>query len=225
MKRNLKTLWGVALAALAIGAYAAPAASATTHVFHGEVEPIIVTAEQETQFVFAIGELETKCEAVRIAGTAIEEAEEFAVATELEECEFAGLAVAIETAGCTNITSGETDEEEHAHVNLECEEGVSVKVTAMGCTITVPSQELGGGVHFTNVGEGQERQITLEVTEKEIHYTTSGFLCGLIGLPAEGENAQLAGALLAAGYADHEKSGPNPPPYEPLEEQVGIWFE
>lgn len=223
MKRKLSALWLAGVVMLAIGA--APA-GATTHTPHGEVEPIVVTAQQESTIIFSLStESYMTCNVVRIIGTAIEETQEFQASTELEECTYKpfGFEVVTETAGCTNVTDGVTDEEGHAHVKLECEEEKAIHATAAGCKITISPQEYGGGVSFENLGEGSEREVLVTLTLLEMAYTSSGgFACFLAGIPAEG-NASMTGSALAKGYEDPggEFEGP---PYEEGA-QVGVWFE
>lgn len=226
MTRRLNALAIALLGVLAISGIAAADASAVTHTFHGEVEPIVLTAEQESAFVFSVGEIKLECKKVRLQGTGVQKTEEIEGHTEVEECEIFGMAATVKTEGCTNRLTGETSESGDAPVKLECEAGKFIEVTTSGCTIKVGSQTVaGGGVHYTDLGSGTGREVTVAVTESKIAYTSSGFVCMLSGLPSSGNNAGLVGTFVTKGYEDLKEPGPpTKPPYE-IGAQVGIWVE
>lgn len=223
--RKLNMLWIAVLATLVLGALAASPANATKHTFHTEVDTVIVTAEQENQVVFEVQGVPVACETLRIFGTAQEETQEFVAYTETSGCTVGPVEVLVETAGCTNITDGETDKEEHATVELTCEGGNKIRVTAPACEIHIGPQVFGGGFHFANQGSGAVREVTVSITEDEIATVVTEFgFCFLLGLEEGVHKGVLEGSVLATGYKDEGVHGSETPVFTEGN-QVGIWFE
>jgi hypothetical protein len=92
----------------------------------------------------------------------------------------------------------ETETKIDSPVEVECTTGSSIKITAPGCTITVPGQGKLHGVVYTNKGSGSTRDITVD----KIKYTSSGLGCGLGGIKKEGEDMFMTGAITFKGWED-----------------------
>jgi hypothetical protein len=229
MNGKLEALGIALVAALAIGALAAPAAQA--HEFHSEVEHTILMSESKSPPTFAtdIGELEcgnvSLNEAESTIGPEASTTDEVTVTPEYEECVKAGTTTRVfpdfATNECGYVFTSETDATEHAQVHLEClgestEGGQGVLTTAtvfkLNCLDfppqTVGGNETGSGVHYANTGAGAGRTIDVEATiGEEIHYTETG-ICG--------SETKFNGSY--TGVVEVEGTDTN-------EEQVGIWVE
>jgi hypothetical protein len=244
MIRNLKVL-GLALAAIcAFGAVAASGASA--FAFHSEKEKTIITAEHDptsetlTTFGTKSSTVSTTCKKEKFAGTAAEPSvASITVHPVYEECEAKPFGEAtVDTHGCDYILYAETttspktppnelETKTDSPVEVECTTGSSIKITAPGCTITVPPQGKLHGVVYTNKGSGSTRDITVDITVDKIKYTSSGLGCGLGGIKKEGEDGTLTGAATAKGWEDVAFSkDPETHTVTATEgSQVGIWWE
>jgi hypothetical protein len=231
MNGKLEALGIALVAALAIGALAAPAAQA--HEFHSEVEHTILMSESIGSQVLTTDAGQLECgkvslnEAESTIGPEASTTDEVTVTPEYEECVKAGTTTQFypdfATNECAYVFTSETDATEHAQVHIECAKGgdteeggpgilTRVTVFKLNCLDfppqTVGGNETGSGVHYTNTGAGAARTVDGEATvEKEIHYTETG-VCG-----SETKfNGSYTGVVEVEG-TDTE------------EEQVGIWVE
>jgi hypothetical protein len=229
MTRNLKALGLALLAAFALSAVAASAASAqdvfTTH----NGEPAHLHGEQvgdSTDNVFGMKEhaAEVTCKEATFTstGTVEDGAKEIVVhptyptfvkETEEEEhnCESSFGIATVDTTGCDFVLTGETHEtlntkgedkdEKHATVSLECEPEKSIKITTpeVGCTLTMTPQTGLLGVTYTNEGTTPDEDVKVDVTVDKIKYHAS-FICQLGGLPSTGEDAYLTETVTVKGY-------------------------
>jgi hypothetical protein len=231
MNSKLEALGIALVAALAIGALAAPAAQAQE--FHSEVEHTILMSKSIGAQLFSmdVGNLECKevslNEAESTIGPEASTTGEVPATPEYAECVKAGTSTGVyfdfATNGCGYVFTSETDATEHAQVHIECanggdtEEGgpgILTRVTAfkLNCLDfppqTVGGNETGSGVHYTNTGAGAGRTIDVEATiSEEIHYTQTG-VCG--------EGTKFNGSY--TGVVEVEGTDTN-------EEQVGVWTE
>lgn len=214
MSRNLKVLGLALLAVFSLAALTASAASAAS--FHSEKETAVITAEGEkingTTFGTKSSSVTTVCEKETFAGTAKNGATSITVHPTYFGCNAEPFGAApIDTKGCNYILYAETTShlntsgvsETDAPVEVECEGTNAIKVTAPGCTITVPAQSKRHGVMYVNEGSGSTRDITVKVTVDGIKYTSSGFGCFLGGIKASGEDGLLTGSATAKGFVDN----------------------
>jgi hypothetical protein len=231
MSNKFKAFGLALVAAFAIGAVAASAASA--HEFHSEAEHTILDSESIGIQLFRTdaGNLECKKVSLNPAESTIGPEEstttEVTATPEYEECKKEGTTTKVypdfATNKCAYVFTSETDANGHAEVHIECAgeeteggQGVIITATAfkLNC-VDVPPQTVGGnntgnGVHYTNTNNqgGNTRDIDVEATiEDEIHYTQTG-VCG----SGTKTNGDYTGTVTVTGTDTNE-------------EQVGIWVE
>jgi hypothetical protein len=207
MNGKLEALGIALVAALAIGALAAPAAQA--HEFHSEAEHTILMGEAKTVQTFSFDSFAVECKSASLdeehstIGPETATAEEVTVKPEYEEClkEESSTNIFSEFGECGYVLTGETNETGHAQVHIECaSEGDKIDFTAtafkLPC-VDIPPQTVGGngsGVHYTDTGEGSSRSVDADATVSGIHYTLTG-VCG----SETGENGAGSGTLELTG--------------------------
>ena len=204
MSRNLRALGLALLAAMAMTAVAAQAASA--HEFTSASNSTVLTATG-TNHVFNANGVEIKCHAF-FKGTQTGVAADTITVhpiynNEAKTCETPIGKAQIDTKVCDYIFESDTVGGD-APVTVSCAAGHSIKITGTACTITVGSQTPGNGVTFAN-GVGD---VNVTATATGIHYTTSGGLgCALPGLPLTGTNGTYTGTATVQGFLDLGTSG------------------
>ena len=205
MSRNLKALGLALIAAMAMTAVAAQAASA--HEFTSASNSTVVTATG-TNHVFDANGVKVTCTAFFKGTQTGKIADTLTVrpvySNEEKICETPIGKAQIDTKGCDYIFDSETSGAGDATVSVSCSAGHSIKITGTACTITVGSQTPAGGVSFTNEAAGD---VKVTATATGIHYTTSGFGCALVGLPGTGVNGTYTGTATAQGFVDNGTSG------------------
>jgi hypothetical protein len=209
MTRNLKALGLALLAVFAMSAVAASGASAAEDVFTSSEEVTDLTGHGAgAVFQYTEGKLGVTCETETYNGT-IEGAavNEITVHPVYEgHCTAGPFEATITTDGCNYIISGDTDENGHAGVEIECDEGKEITVDT-ACTIHIPPQTpTGGGVSFANGVSGQD-DVTVNATVTGIHSTvTHSFACTLGGIaPGTHTGGTYEGSVTVKGYK-HESA-------------------
>jgi uncharacterized protein YfaP (DUF2135 family) len=100
--------------------------------------------------------------------------------------------------GCEIVITG-TTVAGHAKPWITCSGSneIELKAPAVGVTIKVPAQTpTGGGITYAN----EAGKVRAQATVQGITYTCSpAFLCGLGGIPTEGNGADLTGSILMEG--------------------------
>jgi hypothetical protein len=190
MTRNLK-LGGLAFAGvLALAAFAA--SSATAVGFKCEAAPCVITGTTENTTVeenhefFKASGVKVKCHGEFEATQNVETAETLTVTPTYTACT-GGI---VTTNHCAYVFGSKTNAEEHATVEIECAENSQIEVHVPNvCTLDFKSQTVGGGVHYTNLGEGT---VTIKSTVKGIVLTKTK--------PPEGSNL----CLLITGTGTYE---------------------
>jgi hypothetical protein len=200
-----------------MGAISASAASA--HTFDYEVDHTLLMAEAKTEQVFSTGTGEVKCKKVTLSPTdplntklwGVGETNGHPSATArptYSECmaNIAGIGLVtatVEFTSCYYEFTGETTAgTEHAPVHVRCEtpgDEIHVKITAskLKC-YTIPAQTVEG-VHYTNTGAGNTRDVDIKATVTSIEATKEGG-CGA-GLE---ENATYSGEATVTGTDTNE---------------------
>lgn len=209
MIRNLKALGLALVAAFALSAVVASAASAQ---FHSEkTETRLTVSSNETQtFSYTKNGVKVTCNKVAVTATVTSQTSTDVTAypTYSEDCTALGLPADIEFNTGTNhncyytftlaegATSGTSD--------LRCNnagEDVTIKVTEepgkVFCEYTLQPQEGLGPVVFANLGSGTTREVRLEPAVEGIKATKTkgGLLCG----PATSETGTYSGKATVTG--------------------------
>ena len=228
MNRNLKTLGLALVAILALGALVASSASA--RVFSEKEHTIITSsADEGAKQVFEVeagSGIKLECTTLTldentVTGTEIA-ANEFEAADITVKPTYSGCTgplgstVHVTNEGCNytftftenNTTTGP------AHVVCQTNKFIKITVTAplFGdiCTVKVGSQSPTGTVHYTNIGTGTTREITVNPTITGIHATREGSTaCAEEAAPTTGT---YSGKVIITGEEDGGAGG-----------HVGIW--
>lgn len=210
------------LALLAIGAMSAIAAqgamAVTNHSFESEQVVTVLTGESTNVHRFVATNRPIRCNTATFTGTTKEKvADEVTVHPKYSgDCtvEGTGVSVTVDTDGCNYVFDSDTTpngEAEDAPVEIECEEGHEITVTAPGCTIHVPPQKVHG-VSFANEGSGETADLVVTATVTGITYTVTelGF-CFLLGL-GEGthHDGTYTGTATVKGFEDEGVIADNP---------------
>lgn len=213
MARNLKTLGLTLLAAFAMSAVTASAASANP-LFHSEAEDTTLTGSQgqivATVLTTDLGEL--KCKTVKFTGT--QEAVTTSTMTlrpKYEQCQLGGENATVTENECGflfHLAAAEAGFE--ANMDIECPAGNKLVIHVPECTTTIPPQAGLKKVTFTNEGETTTRSIIADLNIEKIHYVEHGAGCA-----SETEtttNGTLTGQVTVTGE-DSEQN------------HIGIWVQ
>jgi len=207
MIRNFKVLGLAFVAAFAMSAVAASAASAD---FRSEAEHTIITGTQGTTNTLTLAAGTTHCSIAEFEGTSTETtSSQITVTPHYTGCKITnfGFETVIATAemnGCHFLftTTG--------LVHLECNTGLgsAIQVTAPLCTITVHPQTISH-VGFDNLSVGTTREVKVTWTAPGITYTQSNLCPGGGGTF---HNGTYNGTVIFTGENTNS-------------EHVGIWHE
>lgn len=214
MIRKFKVLGLALVAALALSAVTASAASAVVE-FHSEDAPQSVTAEETGGgHVFTTEAGQVTCPGTKFDGTtSVKTTTTFTLrATYPTPCTAFGISTTHIVAGA-NCPNGEIGYQFHvtnvkhagnvytAQASLECE--VRITPTIFGfsaCTATVPAQTpTEGEIELTNAGTTTTRDLTATIHMDKIHYSSTGGSCGSAGAHTDGE---YDGGATVKGYKD-----------------------
>jgi hypothetical protein len=176
MIRNFKVLGLAMVAALALTAFGASAASAAE--FHSSVAPVKVTGSQSTTHVFTTDPGTVTCTTATFAGEqSTKTAASITITPTYSNCTlktiFGNIAVTVDfkTAGCDYHFNAS------GHTEIKCTTGnKSVVVSGPGCTVTVPAQTLSKAVSYSN--NAGKTDIIVDASATGISYSYTGFTCG-----------------------------------------------
>jgi hypothetical protein len=172
MNRKLKTLGLALVAVLAMGISAASASAAN---FHSESTSTVLTATQVNQHTFTSNAGTVHCTTATFSGT-----------TSSTSTTQTSQELTPAYSGCTNTTfGGATVDVGTCKYRLHAAGTADVtgcgvnglRVTAPGCTITVPDQTGLSKVSYATGGTGTTHDLLAEIAIIGIKYTQSGFLC------------------------------------------------
>jgi len=216
MIRNLKILGLALVAVLAMGAMFASAASATDFFTTSNQKKALLTGTSHDH-KFSIGATSFQCTTTVFTGTAVHGASEATVlpkytgvlnATPHETpCTSSLGTVTWHVNDCHYRLTGNTtgsDSGTDATIWIQCPAGKVIQTTgAFGCTISIPSQTpTSGGVTYTNLpNHTGGAAIKVTTTSTGVTFTTTA-PCGLVGLPAHGNNATFTGTMTLTGWED-----------------------
>lgn len=229
MTPQIRRIGPALLAALAIGAVAAPAAVAETEKFHTELAGegnTSITGEKAENQVFT-GDFGTiTCTKALPETYDLKEGsptlEDLSLKVHYTNCTTAGgMQVISGMRGCrftmtkpTNVvhTAGPPaviHSKSAVHITCPPEEVIEFEIVATGCVITIPAQTPTTASTFDLTSQGAPKDILLTPTMEGIHYTMDGFFCG--GGGGTTTNGVYKGALTLKGYDTITGT------------QVGIW--
>jgi hypothetical protein len=205
MLRRAKYLGIALLAVAALGGAGAGAASAVViDDFTSLAEPAIITGEQvplkPIKYEFGPGWPLT-CVTSDANGT-VEHMPTTRLTLEFrhESCTLGEMAATVDTTGCRYVFDGETQENKHGFVELECTAGSKMKVTVSGCTFEIAPQKLEKtGATYAET-ETKPRDIDVTITNEGGLYSKVGLLCGLIG--GNGSDLSTSGTYTLKAYVD-----------------------
>jgi hypothetical protein len=173
MTRNLKIMGVALIAAFALGAVAASAASAEIFVFTSTAETSALKGQQTGTSKITVDAGALSCEVGKFTGEQWTEAAfEVTLSPSYEKCTLAGVSgTEVAVNGCHYVVTvvgieGSKDESEAA---VECEEGKSITVTAKvagitKCTVHIGPQEGLKSVTVANSGSPSKVNATLAIT-------------------------------------------------------------
>lgn len=213
MTRSIKALGLGLLAALALSAAAAPAASANPF-FHSEFAGIFLTGGQTgavaNTLTTDLGEM--KCNVARFDGTqGPMTTTTMTLKPTYEECKVGMSNATVTLNGCAyTFHLEEQTEPIEARMGIECPDGEEIEVETAECTITIPAQEPRKEVTFTNEGEGTTRAVVADLNVSGIHYEEHG--AGCVGATETTENGTYTGVITVKGEDSEEH-------------HVGIWVQ
>jgi hypothetical protein len=222
MTRNLKAL-GLALCAmLALGATAASSASAVD-TFTSTTNPETITGSAPHSPAGSINKFfitnasggtiaAVECTTSKFHGNVSNGSKEgtftaeytgtLGVSPHTTHCASSLGALTVTMNGCAFVLTGNTtgsDSGTDATVWVECTtpNEITMHIPSVGVTLEIPWQTpTSGGVTYTN----EAGKVVIHSTVTGITYTcTPAFLCGLGGLPSEGNNADYTGTVVAHG--------------------------
>jgi hypothetical protein len=214
MTRNLKAL-GLALGAVfALSAMAASSASAID-TFTGPAGNVPITGlSHDNKFEITGSGTRVECTTAHFTSTVTSSSSNLTVnATytgrinetphDPQECTISGGSATVHMKTCDYDLTGKTtgsDLGTDAPVWITCTGTDEITITtSFGATLKIPGQTpTSGGVIYIN----QAGKIQVKDTVTGITYTCeSAFLCGLAGIPTEGNNADYTGTLIASSPA------------------------
>ncbi len=214
MIHSIKVLGLGMLAAVAVSAAAAPAASANP-LFHSEFAGVFLTGSQSgaatNVLTTDLGEM--KCGAVKLSGSqGAMTTTTMTLKPKYEECKIGGNNVTVTTNGCAYTFHLEEQAEPiEARMGIECPfAGGKMEIDAPECTITIPAQGPRKEVTFTNEGAGTTRAVVADLNVSGLHYVEDGAGCANPNITTE--NGAFTGQMTVK--AEDAVGG-----------HVGLWVE
>lgn len=197
MKRNLKALGLAVVAAFAMSAVAASAASAENQ-FKADDYPVVLTGHEEGEVNrFNVGNSSLECDSTTFEGTAEEDSTSLTITPHYDDCKTsAGTSAKVHLNGCDfEFTAGEhvgTHEfEGDAHIRCPSEQSITLTIPESGslCVIHIGEQTVrqdgehsltftnntnGGGTADDDVTVDVDVTVTANVTKESIFCPLSG---------------------------------------------------
>lgn len=222
MIRNYKTL---ALTLLVFGVLGAVTASGVlAKTFVSTKTPTAITGEkiggeiEENSYGTKSSSFSTKCETT-FGGTVVGlQVESITLHPTATNCTAGPLGrVFVDAEGCNYVLHATTSEYkntsgikegEAGKLDYECEAGQALKLTGQGCAVSFGAQTGLLGVKYDNEGSTPTEDLKVTLKVDNISYTSTGGLCGLVGIKAAGSDAFLTGTLTLKGYEDKDAKGP-----------------
>lgn len=206
---DLRQLGLVLLSALALGAMAAPGASAEDDRFFTSVEPTVVTAHNEAEFTFSIngGKFKFKCKEASLAGTLNEKImTEIVTYPTFDQCEGPRT---FESNECVIRLTGRTEAgKEDAPIEIGCPPLNAMYFLHELCNIRIEPQTVWG-VTYTNTEEQLEgafwKTFTIKVTLTGLEYEKQANVpFGCIGLGGTGDakDGTVTGSYTVTAFKD-----------------------
>jgi len=214
MTRYLKVLGLTLVAAFAMSAVVASAASAANFNFHSEGTSTVLTGTQHAgSDVFKTDGGTVSCSSATYTGSQTgSTAESVEVTPTYSGCTaFGFINVPIHVNGCKyKFATSETKYQGAVHIICATK---PIEITSPGCTVTVGTGTPGGKATYTNVGSGTTREVTVDVALTGINYVEDNNGGGCVGPTGTTKtNGTYSGAALVTGETSKKA-------------HLGIWVE
>jgi hypothetical protein len=210
MRRPLEVL-GFLMAALALTAWAAQAASAASE-FQAAEFPARLSGEQsgEKGHVFTVEEKNSlTCTKMTATGELFEPSEAQEVSPTYSSCTAFGFSATVTMHGCVyRLHAGEETSANHfsGTIDIVCPPGEKIAMAAGTCEVQVGSQEGLSGVEYVdNTGHSPvDVTVNLSVTGIKYNKVKDGIGCPLNGT-GEKSDGTYSGATLVKGFKKNEE--------------------
>ena len=178
MTRNLKALGLAIVAVFAMSAMAASAAQAEPKTFHTEEAHTLLEGIATTNQEFNVAAGNLVCTEGIFHGTSsVATVDEQTVEPTYKKCHGPLGEVTVDMNGCHYLLTVDpatgTPTTGTVHINCPTK---PIEVTAGICTVTVPSQTVGG-ITYVNEGSGSSRDVKVTANATGIHYIQHGIFC------------------------------------------------
>lgn len=183
--RNLRKLGLVLMAVMALGAVVASAAQAESQ-FTATEYPATITGHQEGEVNrLVVGGITVECEVATFHGTLAGASSSLTVTPDYTGCETSlGTEATIDTAGCDYLfhagaaVEGSNHDSYEGSVDVSCETGKEIRVTAGFCNVDVAAQSINSGITYTNLTNAEPTEdVTVDVNSTVAVKGTNVFLC------------------------------------------------
>ncbi|MGC1852151.1 MAG: hypothetical protein WA687_06905 [Solirubrobacterales bacterium] len=205
--RNLRQLGLCLLAALALSAAMAPAASAANDKFYSSWEPTVITAHNEADFNLTLNasKFKFKCKEATLAGTFFEKvATEITTYPTFDQCDGRPF----EPNECVIRLTGTTVEEKDPPIEIGCPALKAMYFIHEMCNIRIEPQTVRG-VTYTNTEENLEgkqwKTMTMKMTITELEYEKQANVpLGCLGLGGSGvaKDGTITGSYTVTAFKD-----------------------
>ncbi|HEX2391622.1 MAG TPA: hypothetical protein VHI77_01750 [Solirubrobacterales bacterium] len=190
------------------------AESAMASEFHFESTPSIITGSAAGEAarieIGATGSSTVICNSTLFEGTGAVGSNTTSTITlrpRYAECSWLEEPATVRTNDCATVFSASTDFQGDAPIQIECAKESSIEIESPSiCTLKIGAQSPTNGVHYTNLGSGQQTRITAATTVTGITFTKTGPLCFLVG----GSEIRLTGGHNLFAYEDKGSPQANP---------------
>lgn len=219
MTRKLKVLALSVVASLAVAAVAAPAAFAEKFHFGLGAQDTIFTGAQDGQDAMAVDSGKLLCNSITYKGEVFALSKTTPVFDAIPTytgCKFNNKDATVDPNACSFLFNAEMVEagKFEGSADIFCTDQKPMKVTAVGCTITIFEQAQLKKVTYTNLGTGAKQEITIDLNLSGITYEEDNVApfnqCQNPGKKTT--NGTYIGAILMSGE-------------EKLNNQVPIWAQ
>jgi hypothetical protein len=196
----------IAFAAVLLTTTAVSPSASFASDFHSEASHTVVGGSQSGEDVMTFNAGTVKCKKTSYVGTASSQTFfSVALAPNFSECTAFGFVGATVDVNLCQYNFHAVDFWGWTGLDISC--GSAVTITAFNCWVTIGSQEINGGVTYTNKGSGSGRYIEAAMKISGLKYTqhsksfpgcssgtfTNGQIAGLATLVGLGTTAESVG--------------------------------
>lgn len=220
--RNLKRLLLGAAVIAAVSVAGPVSASAAAEFHYGAFSSSILTGNNEGFSTISFNGPVVECESSQSKGTAFGLSNsEMSLHPTYSSCTSSLGVSPVDTSGCNFNLTSTTNIFGYMSSSISCTGTSTIKITMPGCTVSVGSQNVSGGVVVTNLGSGSSRKMKI-TTELAASYTKSGFGCFVVS----SVSATFRGWVVLADFVDNGVVGNIDEGATYTEgAEAGIWWE